>query len=127
MTDRGIPRVSPTEVHANPDGQTSHRRWGPRWTEEDREGIWVIDTIWNIAVRVVDDESQPIVDASTFDGRINRAVEDVQFATADRYLEGLTPKARKPRKRAPKPAALDQLRNKVATGDIGGASDGVAR
>jgi hypothetical protein len=110
------PAIAEKEVTANPEQKmaTLFWRWGPQWTAHGRTGYWAIETIRNVAVRVVMDPAVEAVDASRFYQRL----EDVRNGAdmADDYLRSLDQREE-----------LLAIREAALAGRLGGAADGAPR
>lgn len=89
-------------------------RIGPEWSGDGRSGLWMVETIYNVAVRVVLDESAEVVTAYEFNRRLDNAINETD--TADDYLRGLDQREE-----------LVAIREKALAGRVGGATDGAPR
>lgn len=98
MTD---PKVSPIVVRAHPEQTMSSLwRWGPVWQDERGEGIWAIDRIFRVGVRILTDPAEPLVSWQYFTTLLDDARDWERRKAEDTFLESLTPKPAA--KRAPR-------------------------
>lgn len=91
MTARGTlerPAVASRTVHANSGQELPDFRWreGQEWRIGDRWGIWAIDRIYHVAVRVEFDDSVPAISSSRFDQQLDDARMADELAAADAHL-----------------------------------------
>lgn len=122
------PDVREEIVRAHPDQNVSTLyRWGPRWEDGARGGIWVVNTIYHVALRMEWDADLPVEDFKDFTRRLEAARELPDRRIADEKMrafskaEALSAKLSRSQRRR---HALDRVRQAVAAGSIGGPDDG---
>ena len=124
------PAISPAIVKAHPDQAIPRRwRWGPRWTLGERSGVWVVDKILHVAVRVEDDPTAELLDVDDFGDELDDARDAGEDAIGDGHLEVWMQAARRAevhRQRGQEQAARFRLRKAVREGRLGGPDDGAA-
>ncbi len=124
------PKVSPAIVKANPEQDLpTGWRWGPRWTLDDRSGVWAVDKIYHVAVRLEDDETADVLTLTDFRDELEEARDAESYAVQDRALETIAAneqRAQRYEQRRTLQSARLRLRKAVREGRLGGPDDGAA-
>ncbi len=123
------PKISPEIVRANPKQDISTAwRWGPWWElPGGRHGIWVVQRLFPVAIRLEHDPDVPLEDWRAFAERLEEARDAEALRVGDRKLAAFTLCERRAELRrlaAGRRQALRRIREQVADGRLGGPDDG---
>ena len=122
------PIISSEIVPANPKQTTSKLyRWGPEWEDDDRSGMWAVNTVYHFALRVHIRDDVALLDFQDFTDRLEDVRLRPETDAADARLvayakaEALSRKLSRGQRRR---FAQERLRREVVAGRMGGPEDG---